>query len=65
LVTAEEIAGVSIFADLDSADRERLARASADITLADGEYAANPGDQRALFALIEGSIEAVKIEDGI
>jgi thioredoxin reductase (NADPH) len=65
LVTAEEIAGVSIFADLDSADRERLARASADITLADGEYAANPGDERALFALLEGSIEAVKIEDGI
>jgi thioredoxin reductase (NADPH) len=65
LVTAEEIAGVSIFADIDPADRERLARASADITLASGEYAANPGDERALFALLEGRIEAVKIEDGI
>jgi thioredoxin reductase (NADPH) len=64
-VTAEEIAGVSIFADIDPADRERLARASADITLASGEYAANPGDERALFALLEGRIEAVKIEDGI
>ena len=65
MVTADEIAGVGIFADLDPADRERLARASADITLAAGEYAANPGDDRALFALLEGSIEAVKIEDGI
>jgi thioredoxin reductase (NADPH) len=65
LVTAEEIAGVSIFADIDPADRERLARASADITLASGEYAANPGDERALFALLEGRIEVVKIEDGI
>jgi thioredoxin reductase (NADPH) len=65
MVTAEEIAGVAIFADLDPADRERLARASADITLAAGDYAANPGDERALFALLEGSIEAVKIEDGI
>ncbi len=64
-MTAEEIAGVSIFADIDPADRERLARASADITLASGEYAANPGDERALFALLEGRIEAVKIEDGI
>jgi len=65
MVTADEIAGVAIFADLDHADLERLARASADITLAAGEYAANPGDERALFALLEGSIEAVKIEDGI
>ncbi len=64
-MTAEEIAGVSIFADIDPADRERLARASADITLASGEYAANPGDERALFALLEGRIEVVKIEDGI
>ena len=65
MVTAEEIAGITIFAGLDPADRERLARASADITLAPGEYAANPGDERALFALLEGRIEAVKIEDGI
>src|SRR6188508_2518333 len=65
MVTADEIAGVGIFADLDPADRERLARASADITLAAGEYAANPGDDRALFALLEGRIVAVKIEDGI
>jgi len=65
MVTADEIAGVGIFAGLDPADRERLARASADITLSSGEYAANPGDERALFALLEGRIEAVKIEDGI
>ena len=65
MVTADEIAGVRIFAGLDPADRERLARASADITLSSGEYAANPGDERALFALLEGRIEAVKIEDGI
>jgi len=65
MVTADEIAGVGIFADLDPADRERLARASADLTLAAGEYAANPGDDRALFALLEGRIVAVKIEDGI
>jgi thioredoxin reductase (NADPH) len=65
VVTAEEIAGVTIFAELSPADRERLARAAADIALAPGEYAASPGDDRALFALLEGRIEAVKIENGI
>jgi thioredoxin reductase (NADPH) len=65
MVTAEEIAGVTIFAGLELADRERLARASADIALAPGEFAASPGDDRALFALLEGRIEAVKVEDGI
>jgi thioredoxin reductase (NADPH) len=65
MVTADEIAGIGIFAGLDAADRDRLARAAADITLPSGEYAANPGDERALFALLEGRIEAVKIEDGI
>jgi thioredoxin reductase (NADPH) len=65
MVTADEVAGVSIFAELSPADRERLARAAADIALAQGEYAASPGDDRALFALLEGRIEAVKIENGI
>ena len=65
MVTAEEIAGVTIFAGLELADRERLARASADIALTPGEYAASPGEDRALFALLEGRIEAVKVEDGI
>jgi thioredoxin reductase (NADPH) len=65
MVTAEEITGISIFAELSPADRERLARAAADIALAPGEYAASPGDDRALFALLEGRIEAVKIENGI
>jgi thioredoxin reductase (NADPH) len=65
MVTAEEITGISIFAELSPADRERLARAAADIALAAGEYAASPGDDRALFALLEGRIEAVKIENGI
>src|SRR5689334_24760947 len=65
MVTAEEITGISIFAELSPAARERLARAAADIALAPGEYAASPGDDRALFALLEGRIEAVKIENGI
>jgi thioredoxin reductase (NADPH) len=65
VVTTEEIGGVTVFAALDEAVRERLSRAAADISLAPGEYAANEGDERALFALLEGRIEAVKLVDGI
>src|ERR671911_154489 len=65
MVTAEEIGSVAVFAGLSEADRERLARAAADITLAPGEYAAHEGADRALFAVLGGRIEAVKLVDGI
>jgi thioredoxin reductase (NADPH) len=65
VVTAEEIAGVAIFRELSVGDRERLSRVAADIRLAAGEYAAEEGDGHALFALLDGEIEAVKATDGI
>ena len=65
MVTADEIGSIAIFAGLADADRERLARAAADITLAPGEYAAHEGGERALFAVLDGKIEAVKLVDGI
>jgi thioredoxin reductase (NADPH) len=65
MVTADEIAGVTIFAPLGAAERERLSRAAADITLMPGEYAAPEGGERALFGLLDGRIEAVKLVDGI
>jgi thioredoxin reductase (NADPH) len=65
MVTAEEIAQIAIFAELGAAERERLSRAAADITLLPGEYAADEGGERALFGLLEGRIEAVKLVDGI
>ncbi len=65
MVTADEVAQVSIFAGLAEAERERLARAAADITLLPGEYAVQEGDERAIFALLEGRMEAVKAIDGI
>jgi thioredoxin reductase (NADPH) len=64
MVTAEEVAAVAVFAHLPLADRERLARAAADVTLLPGEFAVQEGDERALFALLEGAIEAVKTVDG-
>jgi thioredoxin reductase (NADPH) len=65
VVTSEEIGRVGLFAVLDAAQREQLARVSADITLLPGESAALEGDERALFAVLEGRIEAVKAVDGI
>jgi thioredoxin reductase (NADPH) len=65
MVTSEEIARVELFAGLDPAQREQLSVAAADISLRAGEYAAHEGDDRALFAVLEGRIEPVKSTDGI
>ncbi len=65
MLTAEEISRVTIFANLDPGGCERLAQAAADISLRSGEYAVAEGGERALFAVLEGRIEAVKLVDGI
>ena len=65
MVTADEVGSIEVFAGLDGAARERLARAAADIRLAAGEFAVHQGDERALFGLLEGRIEPVQLVDGI
>ena len=65
MLTTEEIAEMPLFAGLSPADRDRLSRTSADISLAAGEYAVHEGDERALFVVLEGKIEVVKAVDGI
>lgn len=64
MVTAEEVAGIEVFAMLNADEQQRLARVAADVRLVAGEYAANEGEDRALFAVLEGRIEAVKLVDG-
>jgi thioredoxin reductase (NADPH) len=65
VVTTEEIGRVALFAALEPARQERLCRMAADIRLAAGEYAVHEGGERALFAVLEGRIEPVKLVDGI
>ena len=65
MVTTDEIGRISAFAALGPAERERLSRAVADISLVPGEYAVHEGGERALFAVLEGRIEAIKLVDGI
>jgi len=64
-VTAEEIGRIELFAALDTIQRERLCRMAADISLMPGEFAAHQGAERALLAVLEGRIEAVRLVDGV
>src|SRR5215831_12629029 len=65
MVTADEIGRVAVFAGLDKTGRERLSQVAADISLVAGEYVAHEGEERALFAVLEGRVEPVKLVDGI
>jgi thioredoxin reductase (NADPH) len=65
MVTAEEIAGIAVLADLAPAELDRLARVVADISLAPGESAVNEGDARALLGVIDGRIEVIRRVDGV
>ncbi len=56
---------MAVFSALGAEDRERLARAAADMWLEPGEYAAQEGAGQALFGLLDGKIEAVKLQDGV
>ena len=64
-VTIEDVSAVPLFSALPAADRERLARTSADLHLGSGEFAVPEGGERALFAVLTGKIEVVKTIDGI
>lgn len=65
MVTVEELRRFAVFAALELADCERLCRVAADISLGRGEYVVHEGDERALFGVLEGKIEAVRAVDGI
>ena len=65
MISAEDIGRISVFEALDAAAREHLAQVAADISLAAGEFAANEGDERALFGLLDGRVESVRIVEGI
>ena len=65
MVTADEIRAVQVFECLDETACERLARVAADINLVPGEFAAEEGAERALFAVLAGRIEATRNVDGI
>ncbi len=65
MITAEDMRTVAVFAGVAPEHHERLAKAAADVTLLPGEYAANEGAEPALFAVLDGRIEATKLVDGV
>ena len=65
MLNTEDIRTIPFFSMLGDADIERLAQTSADLHLKAGEYAVHEGAERALYAVLAGKIEVVKMVDGI
>ncbi len=65
MLTIDEIRAVPLFAKLGGVELQRLVRTSADIRLRAGEYAVHEGGERALFVVLSGKVEVVKLFDGV
>jgi thioredoxin reductase (NADPH) len=65
MFTPDELAAVPIFSTLSPVALEDVARAAADIRLNAGDYAVYEGEPPALFVVLEGAIEVIKLVDGI
>jgi thioredoxin reductase (NADPH) len=65
MLTTDDIRAIPLFSAIDEPEVERLAQTSGDIQLAAGEWAVHEGGERALFAVLSGKIEVLKLVDGI
>jgi thioredoxin reductase (NADPH) len=65
MLTIDDIRAIPLFSTLAVTELERLARTSADLHLAPGEFAVPEGGDRALYAVLSGKIQVVKVVDGI
>ena len=65
MLTVDEVSAVPLFSALPASNLERLARTSADIHLGPGEFAVHEGGEPALFAVLSGKIEVVKLSTGL
>jgi thioredoxin reductase (NADPH) len=66
MLTIDDIRAIPLFSALAVPELELLANTSADLHLAAGEYAVHEGGgERALFAVLSGKMEVVKLIDGV
>jgi thioredoxin reductase (NADPH) len=65
MLTPDDVRAIPLFSVLGDEELEDLARTSEDIHLRAGEFAVHEGGERALFAVLAGKIEVVKLIDGI
>src|SRR4028118_2119330 len=65
MLTIDDVRAIPLFSALAATELERLAQTSADLHLGAGEFAVHEGGDRALYAVLAGKIEVVKLIDGI
>lgn len=65
MLTIDDVRNVPLFSQLGQNELEHLVRTSADLHLGTGEFAVPEGGERALFAVLSGKMEVVKLFDGI
>jgi thioredoxin reductase (NADPH) len=65
MLTPDELAAIPLFSTLSPVALADVARAAADIHLNTGEYAAYEGEPPALFVVLEGTFEVIKLVDGV
>jgi thioredoxin reductase (NADPH) len=65
MLTADDVRAIPLFSTISEIDLGRLAQTAADLHLGAGEFAVHEGGERALYAVIAGKIEVVKLVDGI
>src|ERR671916_2453036 len=65
MLTVDDVREIPLFSTLALTELERLAQTSADLHLSAGEFAVPEGGDRALYAVLAGKIEVVKLIDGV
>jgi len=65
MLTIADVQAIPLFSTLAPAQLDRLAQSSADLHLEAGEWAVHEGGERALYAVLAGKIEVVKLIDGV
>ena len=66
MLTIDDVRAIPLFSKLGEPELDRLAQTSADLHLSAGEYAAHEGEEtRALYAVLSGKMQVVKLFDGV
>lgn len=65
MLTAANLAQFPLFADVPAEQLKQLAASCPDIHLTPGEFAMHEGDDRALYIVLSGLLEVVKLMDGV
>ncbi len=65
MLTVDDVRAIPLFSTLAVTELQRLARTSADVHLGVGEFAVPEGGDRALYAVLTGKVQVVKLVDGI